>query len=85
MTEFEEVPNADENTTIPYPMKYDLTKISGQVQNYEKMLDSKRKAVQLSEMGLKCVVSDYALVHWYAQAFKLDVNNLPTAQDKQDK
>ena len=28
-------------------------------------------------MGLKCVVSDYALAHWYAQTFKLDINNLP--------
>ena len=36
-------------------------------------------------MGLKCVVSDYALAHWYAQAFKLDVNNLPTSQDKLEK
>ena len=29
-------------------------------------------------MGLKCVVSDYALAHWYAQTFKLDINNLPS-------
>ena len=32
----------------------------------------------MKDMGLKCVVSDYALAHWYAQTFKLDINNLPT-------
>lgn len=63
-------------------MKYELGKTSKQVKNYENMLGGKKKAVQLSEMGLKCVVSDYAIVHWYAQAFKLDVNNLPNQHDK---
>ena len=28
-------------------------------------------------MGLKCVVSDYALGHWYAQSFNLDFLNVP--------
>jgi len=28
-------------------------------------------------MGLKCVVTDYALAQWYAQSFKLDMHNMP--------
>ena len=44
---------------------------------YVEMLGGRRKTAQLNELGLQCVVSDYALIHWYAQAFKLDVNNLP--------
>lgn len=62
---------------MPFPMKYELTNTSKHVQAFEKLLQNKRNAVQLKEMGLKCVVSDYAIAHWYAQSLKLDVNNLP--------
>ena len=59
-------------------MKYELGKTSKQVSNYVEKLGEKRNARQLKEDGLQCVVSDYAIMHWYAQAFKLDVNNMET-------
>ena len=53
-------------------MKYELGKTSEQAKQYEAMLNNKRKAVQLKEMGLKCVVSDYALSQWYSQSVRMD-------------
>jgi len=47
-----------------------------QLRGYERVLAEKRKAVQLKDMGMKCVVTDYALAHWYTQSLKLDVNNM---------
>ena len=44
-------------------------------ERHETMLEQKRAAVQLKDMGLKCVVTDYALAQWYAQSFKMDVNS----------
>ena len=52
VTNFEEVADADEKTTMPFPMKYDLTNASKKVQAFEQMLSNKRSAVQLNEMGL---------------------------------
>ena len=59
-------------------MKYELGNLSDSVVDYEKMLDKTRKHKTLKEMGLKCIVSDYAIAQWYAQSFKLDINNMPT-------
>ena len=47
-------------------MKYELGNLSDSVVDYEKMLDKTRKHKTLGEMGLKCIVSDYAIAQWYA-------------------
>ena len=78
--DFAPVDDTDEQTVLPFPVDEENQKRPniGQQKKYEMMVNKKRKAVQLKDMGLKCVVSDYALAHWYAQTFKLDINNLPT-------
>ena len=47
------------------------------------MMTNKRKAATLKDMGLKCIVSDYALSQWYAQSFKL-VDSKKTEPAKAD-
>ena len=39
------------------------------------MLNAKRNAVPLKDMGLKMIVTDKALASWYAQTVKFDMKN----------
>ena len=51
--------------------------MTGQASSYEAMLDRKRKGVSLKDVGLKCIVSDYAIAQWFTQSLKLDMHNMP--------
>ena len=42
------------------------------LKNFRDMLFKKRNALQLKDMGLKCIVTDNALANWYHQSTKID-------------
>ena len=42
------------------------------LKNFRDMLFKKRNALQLKDMGLKCIVTDNALASWYQQSTKID-------------
>ena len=50
------------------------------------MLFKKRNAVQLKDMGLKCIVTDNALANWYQQSTKIDKKPPPgVSQQEHDR
>ena len=54
-----------ENIPLPFPMDQEKEKMTEQQKKYLLMLKRKRCAVNLKEHGVKAVVTDYALDHWY--------------------
>ena len=82
MEKFLHVSDIDENTPMLGSMKESQLKKD----DMEPILEYFRThRSSLKNLGLKAIVTDYSLAHWFAQSCMLDIHNMPISANESTK